>query len=73
MKVKELKRILNNALSTLKEYDDDRNVKMVTNTYFLGSCWYFLGVSGCDGGYIDLDDPVDEDDDDYDEYEDDEE
>ncbi len=61
MNVSELKEILNNALNTLKKYDDDKHVRMVTNTYFLGDCWYFLGVSGCEGGYIDLDDPVDED------------
>ena len=67
MTVKKLKMILRSTLEDLEDYDDDQEVKMVSNTYFLGSVRYFLGVSGYDGGYINLDNPVDEEDDD-DEY-----
>ena len=67
MKVKELRRILNKALNLLDTYDDDTKVKMVSNTYFLDGAYYFLGVSGIYGGYINLEEPVDEDD--YDDYE----
>lgn len=62
MKVSKLKSILEKCLNTLEDYEDNQDVKMVSNTYFLGNAYYFLGVAGYDGGYIDLDDPVDEDD-----------
>ena len=62
MTVKSLRMKLQRFLNNLEGYDDDTEVKMVTNTYFLGDCSYFLGVSGYDGGYINLEDPVDEDD-----------
>lgn len=74
MKVSELRRKLEKALNVLEDYDDTDEVKVVSNTYFLGNdCRVFLGLSGYDGGYINLDDPVDEeyyDEDDYDEEED---
>ena len=41
-------------------YALDSNVKKVSNTYFLGHPYYFLGIAGTDGGYINLDSPVDE-------------
>ena len=63
MTVKSLRMKLNRFLNILEGYDDEAEVKMVSNTYFLGDCSYFLGVSGYDGGYINLEDPVDEDED----------
>jgi hypothetical protein len=54
-----IRKILENALDRLDEIDDcgDKpvNIKAVTNTYFLGDCWAFLGLSGYDGGYVNLD------------------
>lgn len=65
MKVERLKQILNRAIDVIEAFDDDQEVKLVSNTYFLGDdCRHFLGISGYDGGYINLDDPVDEEDDD---------
>ena len=64
MTVKELKRILNNVVSDLEFYEDDQEIKMVSNTYFLGNPKYFLGVAGYDGGYINFDNMVAEDEDD---------
>lgn len=62
MTVGELKRKLERFINNLENYDDDKEVNMVSNTYFLGNAYYFLGVSGYDGGYIDLENPVEEDD-----------
>ena len=62
MTVEKLKSILNRILENLQDYEGSEEVRMVSNTYFLGGCKYFLGVSGYDGGYIDLDNPVEEDD-----------
>lgn len=75
MKVKDLRRKLEKALNILDDYNDDDQIKMVTNTYFLGdSCRTFLGISGFDGGYINLENPVEEDEEDFEEdFEDDEE
>lgn len=59
MTVVELKRKLEQALNTLEDFEDNQKIKMVSNTYFLGnSCRTFLGLSGYNGGYINLDDPV---------------
>lgn len=67
MTVADLKRKLEQALNTLEDFDDNQKIKMVSNTYFLGnSCRTFLGLSGYNGGYINLDDPV-EDQEEYDE------
>lgn len=62
IKVSKLKQILENALSDLEGLDDDQEVKLVSNTYFLGHANYFLGISGYDGGYLDLNDIEVEDD-----------
>lgn len=61
MTVKGLRAKLQRALNNLEDYDDDQEVRMVSNTYFLGDCSFFLGISGYDGGYINLNDPVEED------------
>ena len=68
MKVGKLKRVLQDTLKDLDQYDDDQEVKMVSNTYFLGHPMYFLGVAGYDGGYISFDNLVEEDDDDDSDY-----
>lgn len=54
MKVKELKELLEEKLQMLEEYEDDDEIKMETNTYFLGGAKHFLGIAGYDGGYINL-------------------
>ncbi len=59
MKVSKLKQYLQNAIDELDEFNDDDQVHMVTNTYFLNGS-NFIGTNE---GYIDLDDiRVDEDD-----------
>ena len=63
MTVSKLKGILRESLETLEQFEDNREVKMVSNTYFLRGAYYFLGIAGYDGGYIDLDDPVDDEED----------
>ena len=55
MRVRELRRVLNKVLDNLEDYEDEQEVHMVSNTYFLGQAMYFLGISGYDGGYINLD------------------
>ena len=54
MKVKELKELLEEKLQMLEEYEDDDEIKMETNTYFLDGAKHFLGIAGYDGGYINL-------------------
>lgn len=54
MTVKQLKELLQEKLDILEEYDDDLEVKMVGNTYFLGGAREFLGIAGYNGGYINL-------------------
>lgn len=68
MTVKQLRRVLENVLSELEEYEDDKEVKMFSNTYFLGHPMYFLGVAGWDGGYISFDQLVEEEDEDEEDY-----
>lgn len=72
MTVKEVRRYLERALDRMNDFDEDDKIVMVSNTYHLGDCHVFLGVSGFDGGYINLEYPeIDEDY--YDEDEEDEE
>jgi len=54
MTVKELKELLEEKLELLNEFEDNQEIKMESNTYFLGGARYFLGISGYDGGYINL-------------------
>lgn len=55
MKVYELKELLTNYLETLEDYDDELELKLESNTYFLGHPSYFLGIAGYSGGYLNLD------------------
>lgn len=68
MKVKELKDLLEEVLDSLEDYEDDQEIRLVSNTYFLGHANYFLGISGYDGGYLNLRD-IRVDDDEDDDYE----
>lgn len=54
MTVKELKELLEEKLEILDQYEDDDKIKIESNTYFLGGARHFLGISGYDGGYINL-------------------
>lgn len=70
MTVKELKEKLEKVVNELEDYDDDQEIHMVSNTYFLGDyCRMFLGLSGWDGGYIDLSHiQIEDDDEDEEDY-----
>lgn len=68
MTIKELKEKLQGVIDDLDNYDDDQKVEMVSNTYFLGHPHMFLGIAGYNGGYINLDNPVDEDEEDEEDY-----
>lgn len=54
IKVSRLKDILQITLNELDNYEDDQKISLVSNTYFLGHANYFIGISGYDGGYLDL-------------------
>ena len=54
MNVKKLKELLQENIDILEQYEDNDEIHMVSNTYFLKGTKYFLGVAGYDGGYIDL-------------------
>lgn len=55
IKVKHLKERLERAMNQLEQLDDEDNVRLESNTYFLHGANNFLGISGYDGGYLDLD------------------
>jgi len=55
IKVKYLKEKLECAMYQLEQLDDEDNVQLTSNTYFLHGANNFLGISGYDGGYLDLD------------------
>ena len=42
------------TLDILDNFDDNNDIRKETNTYFLNDAEYFLGISGYNGGYIDL-------------------
>lgn len=58
MNVKKLKEILYTILDELEEIDEGEEVKLYSNTYFMGYPYYFLGISGNNGGFINLDNPT---------------
>ena len=60
MKIKDLKELLEEKLEILEQYDEDQEVKMVSNTYFLNGAREFLGIAGYNGGYINLENLEDE-------------
>lgn len=53
MTVKKLKDILTKVIEKLKSFNDSDEVVVKPNTYFLGDCSTFLGLSG--DGYVNLD------------------
>ena len=53
--VRKLREKLEDVLNRLCDLEDDEEIRMVSNTYFLGPCHLFLGLSGYDGGYVNLD------------------
>lgn len=55
-RVEEIKEILQNALDVLEQYEDNDEVELTGNTYFLHGARYFLGIAGSDGGYVSLSD-----------------
>jgi len=55
IKVSKLKDILQTALNTLDELEDDQEIRLVSNTYFLGNPNVFIGIAGYNGGYLNLD------------------
>lgn len=70
--VAKLKEKLQSVINDLNELDDDKKLSLESNTYFLNESRFFVGITGYDGGYLDLDnvaEHVEEDDDDYDEEE----
>ena len=72
MTIKELKELLEEKLEILEQYDEDKKIRLVSNTYFLGDTKYFLGVAGYNGGYLALDDleeKIEEDEEDMEEEE----
>lgn len=72
IKVKYLKEKLERAMNQLEQLDDEDNIHLESNTYFLHGANTFLGISGYDGGYLDLnriEEAVEDDDDEEDEDE----
>lgn len=55
MKVKDLKQLLEETLETLNNYDEELDIPLKSNTYFLGYPNAFLGIAGSNGGYLALD------------------
>jgi len=66
MTVGRLKQILQDVIDELDSFEDNVNISMQSNTYFVRNARYFFG---CNEGYLSLDDvynAIDEDEDDYD-------
>lgn len=55
MKVFRLREKLRDVLHILDDYPGDADIELESNTYFLKSCKYFIGISGYSGGYVSLD------------------
>ena len=70
--VAKLKEKLQSVINDLNELDDDKKLNLESNTYFLNGSRFFVGITGYDGGYLDLDnvtEHIEDDDDDYNEEE----
>ena len=52
--VGKLKQQLQNALDTLNDLEDSQEIRLESNTYFLGNARVFIGIAGCNGGYLNL-------------------
>lgn len=63
MTVSDLKDLLQQALDNLENYNDNQKLDIKTNTYWVRG--KFISIPGV--GFIQLDDPVDNDDDDEEE------
>jgi hypothetical protein len=64
MTIKQLKEHLQSVLDELDDFDDESEVRVVSNTYFLRGATHILETRQ---GFIDLDNPVRESEDDDDE------
>lgn len=53
MTIGDLKRLLTELLTVIEKHDDNVELPLVNNTYFLRGAHYFLGIGG--EGYLDLD------------------
>lgn len=53
--VAKLKEKLQNVIDDLNKLDDDEKLSLESNTYFLNGSRFFVGITGYDGGYLDLD------------------
>lgn len=58
MSIADLKELLTEILDNLDEYEDNQEVDVYENTYWLNGAKYFLGISGYNGGYINLSSPL---------------
>ena len=54
MNVGELKELLNEWIQILEDYEEEDKIKMEGNTYWLRGAKYYLGVSGYNGGFVNL-------------------
>ena len=61
MTIRELKEHLQSVLDELDDFDDESEVRVVSNTYFLRGATHILETRQ---GFIDLDNPLNEEDDD---------
>lgn len=59
MKLYELKELLRDALDKLENYDEEQNVKVKSNTYYVRGD--FISITGV--GFVELYSPVEEDED----------
>ena len=55
--VKDLKEYLQNIIDNLEEYEEETQLKIVENTYWLKDGQNFIAIEG--QGFVDLDNPTD--------------
>ena len=56
--VEKLKNKLQSVIDDLDNLEDNQKLKLTSNTYFLGGSRFFVGIAGCNGGYLDLDNVI---------------